>query len=274
MAQPGVPKVEITDAIGDPLGVFDNPLFVTPVTSPTTASFVQLTDGVTPYTATKEGTFTTFAAVAATAAKQETGNASLASIDTKLTAPLTVTGPLTDAQLRASAVPVSGPLTDAQLRATPVPVSGTVTATVAGVATAANQTTLGAQTTKINDGTNTASVINTTPTSTDYGLVVRPVLPTIPTSAPTTSVALTTSPATILTANPAAKLRVIYNPNAVTMYLRFDAIAFTGATDCAFALYTGQTIFFDRTPSGIVEWPGIVRALLASGTGSALVTEG
>lgn len=45
-----------------------------------------------------------------------------------------VTGPLTDAQLRATPVPVSGtvtasgPLTDAQLRATPVPVSGTVTA--------------------------------------------------------------------------------------------------------------------------------------------------
>lgn len=32
-----------------------------------------------------------------------------------------VSGPLTDAQLRAAAVPVSGPLTDAQLRATPVP---------------------------------------------------------------------------------------------------------------------------------------------------------
>lgn len=39
-----------------------------------------------------------------------------------------VSGPLTDAQLRATAVPVSGPLTDAQLRATAVPVSGTVTA--------------------------------------------------------------------------------------------------------------------------------------------------
>lgn len=36
-----------------------------------------------------------------------------------------VSGPLTDTQLRASAVPVSGPLTDAQLRATAVPVSGT-----------------------------------------------------------------------------------------------------------------------------------------------------
>ena len=53
--------------------------------------------------------------------------------------PLPVTGPLTDAQLRASAVPVSGtvtantgltqPLTDAQLRASAVPISGTVTIT-------------------------------------------------------------------------------------------------------------------------------------------------
>jgi len=48
--------------------------------------------------------------------------------------PLPVTGPLTDTQLRATAVPVSGtvtasgPLTDTQLRATAVPVSGTVTA--------------------------------------------------------------------------------------------------------------------------------------------------
>jgi hypothetical protein len=36
-----------------------------------------------------------------------------------------VSGPLTDTQLRAAAVPVSGPLTDTQLRATAVPVSGT-----------------------------------------------------------------------------------------------------------------------------------------------------
>ena len=42
---------------------------------------------------------------------------------------LTVTGPLTDSQLRASAVPVSGPLTDTQLRATAVPVSGPLTDT-------------------------------------------------------------------------------------------------------------------------------------------------
>jgi len=40
-----------------------------------------------------------------------------------------VSGPLTDAEIRATALPVSGPLTDAQLRAVAVPVSGTVAAT-------------------------------------------------------------------------------------------------------------------------------------------------
>lgn len=43
----------------------------------------------------------------ATAAKQDVGNASLASIDGKLTGPVPVSGPLTNTQLRASAVPVS-----------------------------------------------------------------------------------------------------------------------------------------------------------------------
>jgi hypothetical protein len=68
---------------------------------------------------------------ASTSANQATEIASLASIDGKLTAPLSVTGPLTDAQLRA----------------TPVPVSGTVAVTAAalplpaGAATSANQAT-------------------------------------------------------------------------------------------------------------------------------------
>lgn len=55
-----------------------------------------------------------------------------------------VSGPVTDAQLRASSVPVSGPLTDTQLRATPVPTSGTVTAnlgTIGAASTAAKQDT-------------------------------------------------------------------------------------------------------------------------------------
>ncbi len=76
---------------------------------------------------------------AATAANQATEIASLASIDTKLTSPLAVTGPLTDTELRANPVPVSGTvstgsLTDAELRASPVPVSLTSTTITGSVA--------------------------------------------------------------------------------------------------------------------------------------------
>lgn len=62
---------------------------------------------------------------ASTSALQTAGNASLTSIDSKLTAPLSVTGPLTDTQLRASPVPVSA-------ASLPLPT---------GAATAANQAT-------------------------------------------------------------------------------------------------------------------------------------
>lgn len=51
-------------------------------------------------------------------------------VDTGLTIPTPQTDALTNAELRADAVPVSGPLTDEQLRATPVPVTGSVTAVV------------------------------------------------------------------------------------------------------------------------------------------------
>lgn len=118
---------------------------------------------------------------AAKESKQDTGNASLASIDSKLSSPVSVTGPLTDTQLRAAAVPVSsaslplpsgastsanqttanaslssidskltaplsvtGPLTDTQLRASDVPVSAASLPLPSGASTAANQTTANA----------------------------------------------------------------------------------------------------------------------------------
>jgi hypothetical protein len=72
---------------------------------------------------------------------------------TNLPATQAVSGPLTDAQLRAVAVPVSGPLTDVQLRATAVPISdggGSITVDAAslplptGAASSANQATTNA----------------------------------------------------------------------------------------------------------------------------------
>ena len=67
---------------------------------------------------------TVLAPDAATETKQDVGNASLASIDGKLTSPLAVTGPLTDAELRASAVPVS-------LASAPLPTGAATEATLA-----------------------------------------------------------------------------------------------------------------------------------------------
>jgi len=144
---------------------------------------------------------------AATAVNQTTEIASLASIDSKLTSPLSVTGPLTDTQLRATAVPVSGPLTDTQLRATAVTVTGPLTDTQlrasavaisatalplpTGAATAANQTN-GSQLAQISNGTNSAGVLNTTPAGTEYGLLVR--------TLGSTSAAITSIPYSGLTA--------------------------------------------------------------------------
>lgn len=77
---------------------------------------------------------------AATAANQATEIASLASIDSKLTSPLTVTGPLTDAQLRATPVPVSGTVT-ANAGTGTFAVSAAALPLPSGASTAANQAT-------------------------------------------------------------------------------------------------------------------------------------
>jgi hypothetical protein len=82
-----------------------------------------------------------------------------------IASPVAVTGPLTDTQLRATAVPVSGPLTDTQLRATAVPVSGPLTDT---------QLRASPVLSRISDGTNAAAIKGSliSPVSTDAALVV------------------------------------------------------------------------------------------------------
>lgn len=214
----------------------------------------------------------------ATAANQVIGNASLASIDGKLTAPLSITGPLTDTQLRASAVSVTGPLTDAQLRATPVPVSGTVTAnigTTGGLSLEATQLNVKAQQTdgtqrsRITDGTNNAAVSNAAPTGTEYGLGVRPIVTRASTSS-VTSPTVTTVFASILAANSSAKLRIFYNASAVSVGLTLGG---SGAVSPGFVLAPGQTWVMPQGPDGIAVWTGIVNATVAVGTTSINVTE-
>jgi len=92
-----------------------------------------------------------------------------------------------------NSITVDGPLTDAQLRASAVPVSATSLPLPTGAATAANQTTLGSQTTKINDGTNTAAVkpASTAAVAADPALVVTLSPNTAPITAADASVSAT-----------------------------------------------------------------------------------
>lgn len=94
---------------------------------------------------------------AATSALQTSGNASLTSIDTKLTSPLSVTGPLTDAQLRASVVPVS--LTSTTISNFPAtqPISAASLPLPSGAATETTLSALNTKVTAVNTGAVTVS---------------------------------------------------------------------------------------------------------------------
>ena len=107
-------------------------------------------------------------------------------------ASLTVDGPLTNAELRATAVPVSGGLTDTELRATPVPVSGGLT-------------------------------------DTELRASAVPVVASVPIRTPTTtSVTSTTTSALILAANVTRRGLMISNQSTSKLYLSVATPALPG----------------------------------------------
>jgi len=98
---------------------------------------------------------------AATSANQSTANASLSSIDSKLTSPLAVTGTFFQATQPvsiAASVAVTGPLTDAELRASPVPISGSITATNPSVTATGAAVPADATFVAGSDGTNAVAI--------------------------------------------------------------------------------------------------------------------
>lgn len=211
----------------------------------------------------------------ATAANQTTANSSLASIlgqldnktstlATEATAsasktllgaglPAALVGGKLDVNLGTSSItlPVSGPLTDAQLRATPVPVSGTVTVTSttanqgAGSGSAATfwytRNTDGTNTQptmdvaarsgfqRITDGTNTAAVkASATPAATTDPAAAVALSPNAPGLTVTmSSKSSSASSATMLASNSARKGATFYNDDANPLYLRTDGSAAT-----------------------------------------------
>lgn len=115
---------------------------------------------------------------------------------------ITVDGPLTDTQLRATSVPVSGPLTDTQLRATAVPVSGPLTDTQLR---AAALTVSG----PLTDAQLRASVV--------------PVVGTVAARTPTTaSITSTSSSTLVLASNANRKGLMVSNVSTSKLYLSFS----------------------------------------------------
>jgi len=171
---------------------------------------------------------------AATSALQTSGNASLTSIDSKLTSPLTVTGPLTDAQLRASAVP-------------------TDTAKIAGAAISTGNGVAGAGVQRITIASDNTpfSVQNISPQSS---------------SADLTSVTNSNASFSIVASNSSRKGLYIVNDSNTQCYYAFAASATTSAY--SFRL-TANSIYTMDVPI----YTGAVSAICNANNGASKVTE-
>lgn len=145
-----------TPALGQALATASVPVVLTAaqLSTLTPLSTVAVTQSTTPWVVSAASL--PLPTGAATSALQTTGNASLASIDTKLTSPLSVTGPLTDAQLRALAVPVSGTISVSNFPATQ-PISAVSLPLPTGAATEATLSSLNTKVTAVNTGAVTIS---------------------------------------------------------------------------------------------------------------------
>lgn len=152
---------------------------------------------------------------------------------------ITVDGPLTDVQLRATALPVSGPLTDAQLRASSVTTAPNISR---------GSGALDANTTRVTLATDSPSVASLTSIDNKTPALVngrQPVEATVATRTPTTtSVTSTTSSTTILAANANRKGFCVSNISTSKAYLSFSTPA--TVANCFIEMQPGSFLVFDQ----------------------------
>jgi len=141
---------------------------------------------------------------------------------------------------------------------------GAVAVTVSGVATAANQTTLGSQTTKINDGTNTANVkaASVSAVAADPALVVTPRQAG---TATLSNVGASVTSVTLLAANVARIGATVYNDSTALLYVKFG----TTASTSSFTVRVASQGYYE-VPFG---YTGRIDGIWASANGSARVSE-
>jgi hypothetical protein len=157
-----------------------------------------------------------------------------------------VSGPLTDTQLRASAVPVSGPLTDAQLRATAVPTADSRLPAAldanGGVKTSIQNASVAVTGTFYQATQPVSGTVTATGPLTDTQLRASAVPVTASTvtagTATQTNVAAAITSTTLKASNTARKALYIYNAGTADLYVNFGATA------------TATTAFVNRLPPG------------------------
>lgn len=146
------------------------------------------------------------------------------------------------------------------------PVSGTVTANQGTAAAIAN-----AWPTIISDGTNPAAVLNAAPGAAAYGLVVRiagsvAVSFSKPTTATVTSVAMSTTSATLLALNTAREGAILWSEGVADVYVKLGATA----TTASYSLILRRNSYFEL-PSP--TYTGVIDGITAAGTATVLATE-
>ncbi len=172
---------------------------------------------------------------AATSAKQDIGNTSLASIDAKLTNPI--------------------PISAASL---PLPSGAATQATLASILTA-----LGAAlTVNLPSGASTAANQSTANTSLSSILAKL----TAATTGAAAAVAMTTASATLIASNANRIGLIFFNPLSVALYVRLENA--DAAVVQSFWVQPGETYELPK-----LYYTGIVKGALASGTGNVFVTE-
>lgn len=133
-----------------------------------------------------------------------------------------------------------------------------------GAATAANQTTLGNQTTQINDGTNTAAVkaASVAAVATDPALVVDS---RHPATGALANVAGSAASVTLLAANVARLGATIFNDSTAILYVKFG----TTASLTSFTVRMISNAYYEVP----FRYTGRIDGIWASATGNARVTE-
>lgn len=110
--------------------------------------------------------------------------------------------------------------------------------------------------TKITDGTQTVTLLNTIPAGTEYAQPVRPDLVVASTST-ITAASVSTLFSLVLAANLAAKFRSFYNPGAASIGLRLGSAGISGDPP-SLLLAPGQTWVMPQSSDGRVVWTGSV----------------